>query len=166
MKQRWIRSVILGGVVLLAAPPVPLAAQNNASLVVQIVAMGALDVAPPALSADPAALSIPVKATIRLNRGASGTLSIARVAQAAPSLEVATEQGWRPLSESPVVLRQFTQSGTYLDTTVIVRSEPATQPVSLVLSLTSSDGAIAVSRSVTIPAAASSAASTAVTALH
>lgn len=102
-------------------------------------------------------LPIFLKVRIRLNNGTSGHLSIFTSRDVAPTavpLEVETETGIQEITESPILLGTFSQSGSYDQTVVIQRPAPigdASRPAAVVFRLTSNDGAAVWSRTITLP---------------
>jgi hypothetical protein len=96
--------------------------------------------------------------SIRLNHGTTGTLSISTSEDSGSTtapLEVETAAGVQQITVSPILVGTFSQSGTYPQTVVIQRPSPAgtdSQPGTLVLRLSSSDGVALWSQAISLPA--------------
>jgi hypothetical protein len=151
MKKNLLFWALLGSSLWLMNPSLRAASQAGTNLVVSVTAAGAVEVGSVAPWSDAGgmqSLRIPVKVLVRINRATDCTLSLSLLEgsdAAAPILNVETDSGQAPLSESPAVLRRYSHSGTFSESIVVTRS-PAPGAVSgqlrFLWALSSSDGAI------------------------
>ena len=151
------------GVLLMVARPLQSAPQAGAALRIEITPEAYLETTPPqAWSGENAfrTLLIPIKVMLRLDRGTYGVLTVSQptiggVSQ--NSLEVETDPGQMPVTESPVIIRRYSRSGVFPESVIIRRSAAASDDspaASLIFSLSSSDGVAEWSQSIAIPPAA------------
>lgn len=166
MKQkRTIPSLLLSGLMVVAWP-VGGASQGHTSL--------ALTVQPEAFVQAPSSivwavengptLLLPFNIKVRLNRGTDADLSLSSADQTVslssaagdslqPSLEVDGVSGASALSNAPVVLRRFSQSGVFSHSAVVRLSappQPGSYLVPVVVRLSSDDSLAAFSVPITI----------------
>jgi hypothetical protein len=100
------------------------------------------------MGAEGVTTGFPIRAMLRLNRGATADLSIS-VVEPGMVLAFETSSGLITLSESPVLVQRFDRSGIY-DQSLVLNAAPGTASVTLLLRVSSSDGAAETERTVQI----------------
>ncbi len=157
--HRSLPSLWLAPLLLFHLPVAVAASQSHTSLVVDIRPMARVE-APSSLLWEDAgntpSVQLPLSVTLRLSRGTHADLSISREKQSGtfgngadgglpPRLQVEGSGGVSELSETPVLVRQYFQSGFYRHAVVVrIASAPsnAQEMVVLRLRLSSNDGSV------------------------
>lgn len=163
--KRTIPSLLLSVCLFLSLPGARAASQAQTSLVVNIQPMASVEAPASVVWGNAGNMEVPLDIKVRLNRGATADLSISRTdhapaaeAGSQPGLEVEGVGGAATVSEAPVLIRRFSQSGAYRHSVVLKLTGPlppgSSYLVPLQVRLSSSDGATGVSVPLTVRAEA------------
>lgn len=160
-KKKFLHPILALAVVVVFAPgPLFSEAPSGTTVVVQVQPEVYLEAAAAPswiTTGELQRLPIPLKVMIRLNAGTLAELSISLSGEAGlggSPMDVETVSGTRTITETPNVIRTYPQSGIYDDAIVIRRPSSAGNnsiPASMILRLTSSDGAVTGSQVITLP---------------
>ncbi|MBI2819380.1 MAG: hypothetical protein HYX73_05310 [Acidobacteria bacterium] len=160
-KKKFLNPILALAVAVVSAPgPLFSEAQSGTTLTVQVQPEVYIEAAAAPswiITGELQSLPIVVEVMIRLNSENIGELSISWSGETGPGgspMEVETASGAREITKTADVIRSYPRSGIYDDAIVIRR--PSSEgnnsiPTSVILRLTSSDGAVAGSQIITIP---------------
>jgi hypothetical protein len=150
MNKRLALVLLVASVSLLPWPPTLAVAQSQAILKVEVRPEAQI-AAPSSLvwAAGAPTLQIPLNVKLRLNPGTSAELTVTQLDQGGTLenaiLEVEGKAGLQVVSGTPVVVRDYLQSGTFRDSLVVRLASPllgASHQVVLRVRLSFSDGSV------------------------